>query len=159
MPLGWHDAQPRWAVVQRALALIDLGELDDATVDAVRTTRPADERDLRHVVGSVAVLMSVALLRGDTEEAARQLESLGDLQQLVGRDGAVEQLPRLVGLALRAGRGDLVVGLHAIDAEATPLRRIIATHVGGLIAAAEGRRGEASALLTRAASSWQSFAS
>ena len=103
--------------------------------------------------------MSVALLRGDTEEAARQLESLGDLQQLVGRDGAVEQLPRLVGLALRAGRGDLVVGLHAIDAEATPLRRIIATHVVGLIAAAEGRRGEASALLTRAASAWQSFAS
>jgi len=113
------DAQPRWAVVQRALALIDLGELDDATVDAVRTTRPADERDLRHVVGSVAVLMSAALMRGDTEEAERQLESLGDLQQLVGRDGAVEQLPRLVGLALRTGRGDLVVGLHAIDAVAS----------------------------------------
>jgi hypothetical protein len=151
------DAQPRWAVVQRALALIDLRELDAATVDAVRTTRPADERDLRHVVGSVAVLMSDALQRGDADQAVRHLESLGDLQLLVERDGAVEQLPRLVGLALRAGRGDLVVGLHSIDAEETPLRRIIATHVAGLVAAAEGRRDQALALLTSAASSWQAF--
>ena len=116
-----------------------------------REAKGSDER------GSVAVLMSDALQRGDADEAARLLESLGDLQLLVERDGAVEQLPRLVGLALRAGRGDLVVGLHSIDAEGTPLRRIISTHVAGLVAAAEGRRDQALALLTSAANSWQAF--
>ena len=151
------DAQPRWAVVQRALALIDLGELDQATIDAVRRTPPADERDLRHVVGAAAVLMTEALGRGDEVDVRARLDELGDLQALVERDGAVELMPRVVGLAIRAGCADLVAGIHGIDSESTPLRRIIAVHVSGLLAVGEGRRGEAVTLLTRAADEWLAF--
>ena len=86
-----------------------------------------------------------------------RLDELGDLQALVERDGAVELMPRVVGLAIRAGCADLVAGIHGIDSESTPLRRIIAVHVSGLLAVGEGRRGEAVTLLTRAADEWLAF--
>ena len=49
------EAQPRWAVVARALALADLGELDAGTVAEVAATPPASPDDLRHVLGSMLV--------------------------------------------------------------------------------------------------------
>src|SRR5215469_11229044 len=49
------EAQPRSGAVQRALALLDTGTLDDATVAVVRRTPPADEGDLRHILGVALV--------------------------------------------------------------------------------------------------------
>ncbi|MGN6243603.1 MAG: ATP-binding protein, partial [Motilibacteraceae bacterium] len=150
-------AMPRWAVVQRALALADLGELDEATVDIVRTTPPADPGDLRHLAGTAAVAMHAALAVGDVAGARRALEFLGDLRPYVERDGAFELLPRLVRLALQADAADLVLDVDGIDRPPTPLRSHVATHVRGLQALARGDVDDARRLLEEAAQRWAAF--
>ncbi|MFN8158838.1 MAG: BTAD domain-containing putative transcriptional regulator [Candidatus Nanopelagicales bacterium] len=149
------DAMPRWCVVQRALALADLGELDDATVAQVRRTPPADAGDLRHVVGAAAVELHAAA--GDPVRAREVLESLGDWAPVVERDGAFELLPRVVRLAVQSGCGDLVAPISGIDAQGTPLRRHVATHVRGLQLLAEADRDGARRLLAVAADAWSAF--
>src|SRR5258708_27581789 len=84
------EAQPRWGAVQRALALLDTGTLDDATVEAVRQAPPADEGDLRHILGVALVCAAAAIRRRPAEEAVTLLGALGDLQPFSERDGAVE---------------------------------------------------------------------
>jgi hypothetical protein len=150
-------AMPRWAVVQRALALADLGELDDATVALVLDTPPADPGDLRHLAGAAAVAMHAALSAGDSAAARRALESLGDLAAYVERDGAFELLPRLVRLAVRADSAYLVLDVDGIDQPPTPLRCHVATHVRGLQALARGDVAEARRLLEEAAQRWTAF--
>ena len=49
------EAMTRWVVVQRALALADLGRLDDEVLAEVIGTPPADETDLRHVIGAAVI--------------------------------------------------------------------------------------------------------
>ncbi len=88
------DAQPRWAAVQRALALLDLGQLGSADICAVAATPPADDGDLRHVLGSALVHAGAAMARHEPGQAADVLRRLGDAQRFAERDGAVELLPR-----------------------------------------------------------------
>jgi DNA-binding SARP family transcriptional activator len=118
------EAQPRWAVVQRALALADLGELDAATVERVRRTPPASDDDLRHVLGS-------ALVEAVWEPArsAEVIAGLGDLTAYAERDGALELLPRLIRIGQDAGQS-VVVEVPEGD---TPLSRALAPHVRGLL--------------------------
>ena len=97
------EAQPRWGAVQRALVLLDTGTLDDATVEAVRGAPPADEGDLRHILGVALVCAAAAIRRRRAEEAVTVLRALGDLQHFSERDGAVELLPRLVRTAIAGG--------------------------------------------------------
>jgi tetratricopeptide (TPR) repeat protein len=110
------EAQPRWGAVQRALALLDTGTLDDATVDSVRRMPPADEGDLRHILGAALVCAAAAIRHGPPAEAEALLKGLGGLQRFTERDGAVELLPRLVRTAIAAGCADTVTGLHDIAA-------------------------------------------
>jgi class 3 adenylate cyclase len=151
------EAQPRWGAVQRALALLDTGALDDLTVENVRRAPPADESDLRHILGVVLVCAAAAIRRGHTAQAAALLRQLGDPQRFVDRDGAVELLPRLVRTAIAAGCPETVTGLREIAAVRTPLRLQIAATVDGLIEEIHGQPAAAAAHLRDAASGWETL--
>src|SRR5262249_54025440 len=133
------EAQLRWGAVQRALALLDTGALDDTTVEAVRPIPPADEGDLRHLLGVALVCAASAIRRGRPHEAVSLLRDLGDLQRFSERDGAVELLPRLVRTAIAGGCPETVTGLRDIAAVPTPLRLHIAATVAGLTEEIRGR--------------------
>ena len=151
------EAQPRWGAVQRALTLLDTGALDDTTVETVRHAPPADEGDLRHILGVALVCAAAAIRHGQAAEAVTRLKLLGDLHRFVDRDGSVELLPRLVRTAIAAGCPETVIGLHDIAAAPTPLRSHIAATVGGLIEEIRGRRGAAAELLRTAATGWEAL--
>ena len=78
------EAQPRWAAVQRALALAELGELGAEDVELVRRTPPASDDDLRHVLGTMLVEAIWAPSRTD-----ELIDALGDLTPYAERDGAI----------------------------------------------------------------------
>src|SRR5215469_4857896 len=151
------EAQPRWGAVQRALALLDTGTLDDATVEAVRLAPPADEGDLRHILGVALVCAAAAIRRRRAEEAVTLLRALGDLQPFSERDGAVELLPRLARTAIASGCPETVTGLRDIAAVPTPLRLQIAATVAGLIEEICGRPAAAAERLRDAASGWEAL--
>jgi DNA-binding SARP family transcriptional activator/tetratricopeptide (TPR) repeat protein len=148
------EAQPRWGAVQRALALADTGALDDATVEAVRHAPPADEGDLRHILGVALVRAAAAIRHGRAAEAVILLNELGDPQRFSERDGAVELLPRLARTAIAAGCPDIVTGLRHIATVPTPLRSHIAATVDGLVEEIHGRPAAAAERLRAAASGW-----
>jgi DNA-binding SARP family transcriptional activator/class 3 adenylate cyclase/tetratricopeptide (TPR) repeat protein len=151
------EAQLRWGAVQRALLLLDTGALDDATVDAVQHIPPADQGDLRHILG-VALVRSAAAIRHDhAAEAVALLREVGDPQRFTERDGAVELLPRLVRTAIAAGCPQTVTGLRDIAAVPTPLRSQIAATVAGLIEEIHGRPAAAAGHLRGAASGWEAL--
>jgi DNA-binding SARP family transcriptional activator len=151
------EAQPRWGAVQRALALLDTGALDGATVEAVRHAPPADEGDLRHILGVALVCAAAAIRHGHAAEAVALLRALGDPQRFSERDGAVELLPRLARTAIAAGCPEIVTGLQDIAAMPTPLRSHIAATVDGLIEEVHGRPGTAAERLRAAASGWEAL--
>lgn len=146
------DAQPRWVVVQRALALADLGELDGPSLDKVRDTPPADQGDLRHVLGSAIVLATAALEAGNQSAAIANLSQLGGLRRFAERDGAVELLPRLIRTARRAQAPHLTAGLQGVELGGTPLAEALNATLRGLLALAAGE--DAVADLELAASRW-----
>jgi DNA-binding SARP family transcriptional activator len=139
-----NEAQPRWAVVQRALCLADLGELDPRTVAAVAATPPASDDDLRHVLGQLLVAGTAA-----PADVPALVERLGDLTPYAQRDGAVELLPRLVRMAGDAGAAFLVAGLPDVTG-AAPLAQALGAHLRGLLQ-------RETALLGRAADGWKSM--
>ena len=141
--------------MQRALALLDTGALDEATVDAVRRAPPADEGDLRHILGVALVCATTAIRRRRAEDAVTLLRALGDLQPFSERDGAVELLPRLVRTAIAAGCPETVTGLRDIAAVPTPLRLQIAATVVGLLEEIHGRPDAAAGHMRDAASGWE----
>ena len=151
------EAQLRWGAVQRALALLDTGALDDAAVEAVRHAPPADDGDLRHILGVALVCAAASIRRGRPAEAVTALQEVGDPQRFAERDGAVELLPRLVRTAIAAGCQGTVTGLRSIDASPTPLRSHIAATVDGLIDEIHGRHGAATERLRAAASGWEAL--
>jgi DNA-binding SARP family transcriptional activator/tetratricopeptide (TPR) repeat protein len=151
------EAQPRWGAVQRALALLDTGALDDATVEDVRRAPPADQGDLRHILGVALVCAAAATRRGHATQAVTLLRELGDPQRFADRDGAVELLPRLVRTAIAAGCPETVTGLREIAAVPTPLRLLIAATVDGLIEEIHGRPAAAAEHLRGAASGWETL--
>ena len=151
------EAQPRWGAVQRALALLDTGALDDVTVEVVRHAPPADEGDLRHILGVALVCAAAAIGRGHPAEAVALLRELGDPQRFTERDGAVELLPRLMRTAIAAGCPDTVTGLRDIAAVPTPLRLHIAATVDGLTEEIHGRPAAAAGRLGDAASGWKAL--
>jgi DNA-binding SARP family transcriptional activator len=126
------DAMTRWVVVQRALALADLGRLDDATLSEVVATPPADDTDARHVIGTAVVRARHALDRGDVAGAVAVLTGLGDLAAYVARDGAAEFLPRVLRLAREAGLDGFGSELRDAAFEETPLGRALTATVRGL---------------------------
>lgn len=117
------EAQPRWAAVQRALALAELGELGEADVELVRRTPPASDDDLRHVLGTMLVEAVWAPERID-----ELVDSLGDLTPYAERDGAIELLTRLIRIAPHR---DFSM-LRRTD-ETSPLAAAITPHVNGLL--------------------------
>lgn len=145
-----RDAMTRWVVVQRALALADLGHLDDAVVAEVLATPPADETDLRHVIGTAVVRARHALDQSDPQEAAMVLTGLGDLSVYAARDGAAEFLPRVLRLADEAGLEGFGAELADVTLEATPLGRALTASVRGLV------RHDA-ALLRDAVGAWEAL--
>ena len=144
------DAMTRWVVVQRALALADLGRLDDAVLAEVLATSPADETDARHVIGTAVVRARHALDRGDIGRAAEVLTGLGDLAEYAARDGAAEFLPRVLRLAREAGLDDFGADLAEATFEETPLGRALTATVRGLA------RGD-QVLLREAIPAWQAL--
>jgi class 3 adenylate cyclase/tetratricopeptide (TPR) repeat protein len=151
------EAQLRWGAVQRALALLDTGALDEATVETVRHAPPADEGDLRHLLGVALVCAAAAIRLGHTHKAVSLLRDLGDLQRFSERDGAVELLPRLARTAIAAGCPETVTGLQPIAAVPTPLRLQIAATLAGLIEEVRGRPAAAAERLRDAASGWEAL--
>jgi DNA-binding SARP family transcriptional activator/tetratricopeptide (TPR) repeat protein len=151
------EAQLRWGAVQRALALLDTAALDEATVEAVRRIPPADEGDLRHVLGVALVRAAAAIRHGRADEAVTLLRGLGDPQRFTDRDGAVELLPQLARTAMAAGCPETVTGLRDIAAVPTPLRSHIAATVDGLIKEIHGRPAAAAERLRSAASGWETL--
>jgi hypothetical protein len=149
------EAQPRWMVVQRALALLDLGRLDDTTLRQVAATPPADPDDLRHILGTALVIAGAALGRGDVATARSTLLCLPAAQHFVDRDGAVELIPRLLRTAARAGCAELVRGVHGVDDIGTPLRQAIASTVAGLRLLGEDAPVAAAPVLQEAFDRWQ----
>src|SRR5262249_51411746 len=117
------EAQPRWAAVQRALALHELGELTLADVGLVRRTPPASDDDLRHVLGTV-------LVEGiwDPDRLDGLVDGLGDLTPYAERDGAVELLPRLIRMTPDRDYSTL----RRTD-ESTPLAAPLTPHTTGLL--------------------------
>ena len=152
--LDLDEAQTRWVVVQRALALLDVGRIDTQTVAEVAATPPADPHDLRHVLGVAAVVTTAALDSGDPAKAREVLSGLGELQRFVERDGAVELLPRVVRLAIRAGCPEVVRGITDVATVDTPLRRLIAVTIEGLTRAVDGDEDRAVELLRKAEEGW-----
>src|SRR5262249_33023217 len=122
-----EEAQPRWAVVARAVALADLGELDAGTVAEVAATPPASEGDLRHVLGKMRVAGTWR-----PADVPDLLAGLGDLTPYCERDGAVELLPRLVRMAHDAGCAEALAGIPDLSGP-TPLSQAIGPHVNGLL--------------------------
>jgi DNA-binding SARP family transcriptional activator/tetratricopeptide (TPR) repeat protein len=151
------EAQPRWGAVQRALVLLDTGTLDDATVEVVRHIPPADQGDLRHILGVALVRSAAAIRHGHAAEAVALLREVGDPQRFTERDGAVELLPRLARTAIAAGCATTVTGLRDIAAVPTPLRSQIAATVAGLIEEIHGRPAAAAGHLRGAASGWEAL--
>jgi DNA-binding SARP family transcriptional activator/class 3 adenylate cyclase len=151
------EAQLRWGAVQRALALLDTGALDDATLEAVRRIPPADEGDLRHILGVALVRAAAAIRRGRPNDAMTLLKDIGDPQSFTNRDGAFELLPRLVRTAIAAGCPETVTGLRDIAAVPTPLRLHVAATVEGLIEEICGRPAAAAGRLRAAASGWEAL--
>ena len=150
------DAQARWAVVQRAMALRELGELTNADVDLVRSTPPADDGDLRHVLGAALIAAMWDADGGDADAARCTLRSVGPLSRFGDRDGAAELLPGAVRLACALGCDDLLVGLEdGLDGR-TPLRSILRAHTEGLLAAHRGESDRAGSLLRDALAGWES---
>jgi len=123
----------------------------------VRRIPPADEGDLRHVLGVALVRAAAAIRRGRADEAVTLLTGLGDPQRFTDRDGAVELLPRLVRTAIAAGCPETVTGLREIAAVPTPLRSHIAATVDGLIKEIHGRPAAAAERLRSAASGWETL--
>jgi DNA-binding SARP family transcriptional activator len=117
------EAPPRWAVVQRALALAELGELTAADVELVRRTPPASSDDLRHVLGTMLV---EAIWTPDRIDEL--IDALGDLTTYGERDGTIELLTRLVRVAPHR---DFSV-LRRTE-ESSPLAAAIAPHLNGLL--------------------------
>jgi class 3 adenylate cyclase/tetratricopeptide (TPR) repeat protein len=151
------EAQLRWGAVQRALVLLDTGTLDDTTVDAVCHMPPADEGDLRHILGVALVRAADAIRHGRAAEAVALLRELGDPQRFTQRDGAVELLPRLVRTAIAAGCPQTVTGLRDIAAVPTPLRSNLAATIDGLTEEIHGRPAAAAERLRTAASGWEAL--
>jgi DNA-binding SARP family transcriptional activator len=127
------DAMTRWVVVQRALALSDLGRLDDVVLAEVLATPPADETDLRHEIGTAVVRARHCLDRGDRPGAVEVLNGLGDLRGYAARDGAREFLPRVLRLAAEAGLAGFGAELSEVTFEPTPLGRALRASVRGLV--------------------------
>jgi hypothetical protein len=117
------EAQPRWAAVQRALALAELGQLGAEDVELVRRTPPASDDDLRHVLGTMLVEAIWAPDRLD-----ELIDALGDLTPYAERDGAIELLTRLIRIAPHR---DFSM-LRRTD-ESSPLAAAITPHVNGLL--------------------------
>jgi class 3 adenylate cyclase len=151
------QAQMRWAVVQRALALLDLGELTESTVAQVLATPPADPTDLRHVLGVALVAAASAAQAERFDQVRRILAELGSWEPYLDRDGAVELVPRLVRTARAAGVADLISDLSTIPQNGTPLRRYLAAHVSGQLAAMRGDHPTAAASFTEALTGWIEF--
>lgn len=151
------EAQLRWGAVQRALALLDTGALDEATVEAVRRIPPADAGDLRHVLGVALVRAAAAIRHGRADEAVTLLRGLGDPQRFTDRDGAVELVPQLARTAIAAGCPETLTGLRDIAAAPTPLRSHIAATVDGLIKEIHGQPAAAAERLRSAASGWETL--
>lgn len=137
------DAMTRWVVVQRALALSDLGRLDDGVLAEVLATPPADETDLRHVIGTAVVRARHHLDRVERHAAVEVLDGLGDLTAYAARDGAAEFLPRALRLAAEAGLSDFGAELAEVTFEDTPLGRALTASVRGLVRHDPGLLGEA----------------
>jgi DNA-binding SARP family transcriptional activator/tetratricopeptide (TPR) repeat protein len=152
-----EEAQPRWATIQRAIALLEMGELDETTLRAALDTPPADDGDLRHLLGRSLLSAGWDLWRGSPIRAASSLRVLSPVERFVARDGALELLPRLVRTALAADSTDMVYRLSGIDAVATPLRRLIQLTVTGLQAVAVKQPSAAIEPLEQAVHGWQSF--
>ncbi|WP_395692414.1 BTAD domain-containing putative transcriptional regulator [Nocardioides sp.] len=127
------DAMGRYVVVQRALALGDLGRVDDRTVEEVLATPPADATDLRHVIATAVICARHALDVGDVQQAIEVLTGLGDLGAYAARDGAAELLPRVLRLGGRAGLDDVGRELAEVSFEPTPLGRALGASVRGLV--------------------------
>jgi DNA-binding SARP family transcriptional activator len=117
------EAQPRWAAVQRALALAELGELGAEDVELVLRTPPASDDDLRHVLGTMLVEAIWAPDRTD-----ELIDMLGDLTPYAQRDGAIELLTRLIRIAPHR---DFSM-LRRSD-ESSPLAAALTPHVNGLL--------------------------
>jgi hypothetical protein len=144
------DAMTRWVVVQRALALADLGRLDDEALAEVLATPPADDTDLRHVIGTAVLRARHSLDRGDRAGAAEVLAGLGDLTAYAARDGAAEFLPRVLRLAGLAGLSGFGGELADVTFEATPLGRALTASVRGLVRSDKE-------LLARAVVAWEAL--
>jgi len=144
------EAMTRWVVVQRALALADLGRLDDQVLAEVTGTPPADGTDLRHVIGAAVIQARHALDQRDARRAATVLTGLGDLTVYAARDGAAEFLPRVLRLAGEARLHGFGSELAAVTFEATPLGRALTTSIRGLV-----RRDPS--LLREAVSAWETL--
>ena len=127
------DAMTRWVVVQRGLALADLGRLDDDALAGVLATPPADATDLRHVIGTAVLRARHALDRNRRAQATEVLTGLGDLTAYAARDGAAEFLPRVLRLAAEAGISGFGAELEDVTFEATPLGRALTASVQGLL--------------------------
>ncbi len=144
------EAMTRWVVVQRALALADLGRLDDQVLAEVMGTPAADDTDLRHVIGAAVIRARHALDHGDARQAATVLTGLGDLAVYAARDGAAEFLPRVLRLADEAGLSGYGSELADVTFEATPLGRALTASARGLV-----RRDPS--LLLEAVSAWETL--
>lgn len=127
------DAMTRWVVVQRALALTDLGRLDEGALADVLATPPADDTDLRHVIGTAVLRARHQLDAGDHPGAAEVLTGLGDLRVYAARDGAAEFLPRVLRLAAEAGLTGFGTELADVTFGDTPLGRALTGSVRGLV--------------------------
>jgi tetratricopeptide (TPR) repeat protein len=152
---GAAEGRARFAIIARAIALLELGELDDEELQRVAGTEPIDEEDLRHELGRALVIAGAALARGDVALARTAVTCLPPARKLAAREGAMEQLPRLVRSALAAGCPETVDELRYVDREpATPLRRCVFHHVDGLLAAHASEYERALHLLGAAADGW-----
>ena len=117
------EAQPRWAAVQRALALAELGELGAEDVELVRRTPPASDDDLRHVLGTMLV---EAIWTPD--RTPELIDALGDLTPYTERDGAIELLTRLIRIA-----PDRDFSMLRRTDESSPLAAALTPHINGLL--------------------------
>ena len=111
-------------------------------------TPPADDTDLRHLIGTAVVHTRHALARGDASVAASVLTGLGDLTAYAARDGSAEFLPRILRLAAEAGLEAFGAELSDVTFEPTPLGRALTGSVRGLV-----RRDPT--LLLEAVSAWE----
>jgi len=116
----------------------------------VLATPPADDTDLRHVIGTAVLRAHHCLDRDDHAAAAEVLTGLGDLTAYAARDGAAEFLPRILRLAAAAGLSGFGADLADVTFEATPLGRALTASVRGLV-----RRDRR--LLLHAVTAWEAL--